>query len=121
MILYSAGDLLWATRIKAAADDLGIPARPVRSLDMLEARLSEGGVKALIVDLEAFETGVALVARLRGPQASGAERGIRILAFGPHVATDRFEAIRAAGADEVLARGAFDRRLPELLAGLAAP
>jgi hypothetical protein len=43
---------------------------------------------------------------------------VRVLAFGPHVAVELFEKARAAGADEVLARGAFDRRLREILAGL---
>lgn len=119
MILYSAADLLWATRIKAAADDLGIPARPVRDLTMLEARLVEGGVTSLIVDLEAFRTAEALVRRLRGPDAGPRETAVRIVAFGPHVATDQFEAIRAAGADEVMPRGSFDRRLIEVLRNCA--
>ena len=43
------------------------------------------------------------------------DRKIVILAFGPHVAVELFEQARAAGADEVLARGAFDRRLVEIL------
>ena len=121
MILYSAADLLWATRIKAAADDLGIAARPVRDLAMLEARLAEGGVTGLIVDLEVFEAASALVGRLRGSDSGPREAAVRIVAFGPHVATDRFEAIRAAGADEVLPRGAFDRRLADVLSALAGP
>lgn len=41
MILYLAADLLWASKIKGAADALAIPCRPVRTMEMLEARLAE--------------------------------------------------------------------------------
>jgi hypothetical protein len=121
MVLYCAADLLWATRIKATADSLGIPCRPARSVEMLKARLADSDVKALILDLDAAESSLSLVAALRGGGDSpGLDPGrkVRVLAFGPHVAVELFEKARAAGADEVLARGAFDRRLREILAGL---
>lgn len=120
MILYCATDLLWATRIRATADALGIPSRPARTLDMLNARLADSGVRALIVDLDNPEAAMPLITRLRGPGADARDRRIRIVAFGPHVATAELDAARAAGADTVLARGAFDRRLPEILTDLNA-
>ncbi|MFM9995430.1 MAG: hypothetical protein ACKVU4_06465 [Phycisphaerales bacterium] len=43
-----------------------------------------------------------------------------ILAFGPHVAVELFARAKEAGADETLARGAFDRRLPDILRALEA-
>lgn len=118
MILYCATDLLWATRIRATGESLGIPCRPARSVEMLEARLGDSDVRALIVDLDSPEAALSLIARLRGPNADDRARRVRIVAFGPHVATSQFEAARAAGADAVLARGAFDRRLPEILTQL---
>ena len=118
MIVYLAADLLWATRIKSTADGLGLPCRPVRTLEMLEARLADGGVSALIVDLDTAEAGLALIERLHSPSASDEERAIRILAFGPHVQKELFQLARDAGADEVLARGVFDRNLPEILVNL---
>ena len=54
MVLYCAADLIWATRIRAAAEAAGIPSRPVRDLAMLEARLADSPVRGLIVDLEAL-------------------------------------------------------------------
>lgn len=120
MLLYFAADLLWATRIKALANDLGIPARPVRNLEMLNARLGEGGVKGIVVDLDAPEMALQLIARLRSEGASGGERAIRVLAWGPHVAKELFQQARGAGADEVLTRGAFDHALPEILTRLSA-
>lgn len=120
MLLYFAADLLWATRIKALANDLGLPARPVRSLDMLTARLAEGGVKGLVVDLDAPEIALQLISRLKGQDASQADRSIRVLAWGPHVHKELFQQARDAGADEVLTRGAFDHALPEILSRLSA-
>ena len=123
MILYLAADLLWATKIKGAAEALGLPCRPVRTLDMLEARLRErtpgAPIAALLLDLEKPEEALAMIGRLRGPGASADDRRIRLLAFGPHVLKDLFQQARDAGADEVLARGALDRNMDDVLLGLA--
>ncbi len=118
MILYHAADLFWATRIKGTAEALGIAARPARTVEMLEARLADSPVKALVVDLDALQTAVELIQHLRGPNATPPQRAVRVLAFGPHVATEAFEAARLAGADRVLARGAFARHLPDWLRAL---
>lgn len=115
MILYLAADLVWATKIKATAQAVGVPARPARTLEMLEARLADSPVKAVVLDLEAAEAALAFIGRLRGPCASAAERQIKILAWGPHVAVDQLAAAKSAGADFVLTRGAFDHRMDELL------
>jgi hypothetical protein len=115
MVLYLAADLLWGMRIKATAELLGVPARPVRSVEMLEDRLGDGEPLLLLLDLEALDTALAMIARLRGPGANERDRAIRIIAWGPHSSTDAIEQARAAGADEVLARGAFDRRLAGIL------
>ena len=124
MILYLAADLLWASKIKGTADALGLPCRPVRTLEMLEARLAElpppGGVRALAVDLDKPEEALAMIGRLKGDGASGAERAVRVLAFGPHVLKELFERARQAGADEVMARGAFDHGMRDILTRLAA-
>jgi hypothetical protein len=119
MVCFCAADLLWATKIKSTADTLGISCRPVRNLDMLEARLVDSPVRALIVDLEAGETALALIRRLRAGALDEQAKSIRILAFGPHVAIDMLRSAKHAGADTVLARGAFASRLPDLLRQLA--
>jgi CheY-like chemotaxis protein len=120
MLLYFAADLLWATRIKALANDLGLAARPVRNLEMLHARLAEGGVRGVVVDLDAPEVALQLIARLKGEGASEQERAIRVLAWGPHVQKDLFQQARDAGADEVMTRGAFDHALAEILTRFSA-
>lgn len=120
MILFHAADLIWATKIKGTAEALGLPARPVRSLEMLEARLADSPVKALIVDLDAPETALALITRVRPPDAPPQVRTIRVVAFGPHVAVDAMQAAKVAGADAVLARGGFSARMASILKELAA-
>lgn len=126
MVLYVASDLVWATRIRGTLDALGIPSRPARTLEMLRARLGDSPVRALIVDLEHSEA-IDFIREVRGPRAAlghdspasqagePRETPIHIVAFGPHVETDRLRAAAEAGADEALARGAFDRRMPEIL------
>lgn len=116
MILYCAADLLWATKIKATADAIGVPCRPARTVEMLDARLADSEVRALIVDTEAGPVTLDLIARLRA--APGGDRA-RVVAFGPHVDTAALQAARQAGADSVMTRGAFAQRLPAVLEELA--
>lgn len=112
MIAYLAADLIWATRIKSAAEGMGVSARPVRSLEMLEARLADSPVRGLIVDLDAPpEVAMALIRRAK-------EAGLRTVAFGPHVATDLLEEAARAGATTVLPRGAFAAKMGEIMRGL---
>lgn len=121
MLLYAAADLIWASKIKATADALGLPARPVRTLEMLEARLADTSeIAALLVDLDKGADGLALIARLRDPsRTTDRERRIRILAWGPHVAKDLLQAARYAGANDIMTRGSFDAHMEETLITLA--
>lgn len=118
MILYAAADLLWSTRIKATGEQVGTPCRPVRSLEMLEARLKDEPVRAVLLDLDAHELAFAILDRLRGPDAGEPERAIRVLAWGPHVLVDDLAEARRRGCDRVLTRGQFANELPDLLRAL---
>lgn len=130
MILYCASDLLWATRIKRLADDLGLACRPVRNPDMLRDRLAEGPVSGLIVDLEAEQADAILAAASgigtapdgavpEGAADSALLRPGQIVAFGPHVDRARLQMARDRGA-ETLTRGAFEATLPQVLQRLGA-
>jgi len=118
MILFHAADLIWATKIKGTADALGLAARPVRTVEMLEARLADSQVRALVVDLDAPDVALALIRSIRS--RAGPSLPIRVLAFGPHVAVDDLASARAAGADSVMPRGAFNAHMPSILKDLAA-
>jgi hypothetical protein len=115
MILYLAADLLWASKIKATAEALGLACRPVRTPEMLDARLADCDVAALLVDLDKGEEALGFIARLKGPAATPRERGVRVVAFGPHVAKDLLQRARDAGANDVLTRGALEHNLEDVL------
>jgi DNA-binding NarL/FixJ family response regulator len=105
-------DLLFGSRVRAAADAIGtatvLSTRPDR---IVEAVAAGAGTVFIDLDTRAADP-VALIGRLR----DGADtRGARIVAFASHVRTDLIEAARNAGADRVLARGAFARSLPALV------
>lgn len=133
MLVYSASDLAWGVRVKSTAEALGLPARPVRTLQMLEDRLADSPVRALVVDLDHEDQDLSLGlirraarenARPAAPKADNPGPGprprIRILAFSPHVHRELMQNARDAGADEVLPRGAFAANLPEILLKLSA-
>lgn len=114
MILYLAADLMWASKIKGHADALGLACRPVRTLEMFEARLADCEVVALVVDLDKPVEAMAMIGRART-----AEKPIRVLAFGPHVERGALQAARDAGADAVMTRGMFDRDMADILLKLS--
>jgi hypothetical protein len=118
MILYLAADLLWGTRIRSTAESLGIPARPARNLDMLTARLADSDVRGFVVDLEGGEAAIALIGHLRRADATPKERGVRVVAWAPHVDVEGLRRAKEAGADAVMARGAFARGLVRILTEL---
>lgn len=127
MITYFAADLIWASRIKGLADALGLAARPVRSVDMLEARLGDSPVGGLVVDLDAPETALTLIRAARDweSRTPAASRGacaprLRIVAFGPHGQTQDLQAAAQAGADQVLTRGAFHEHTETVLRAVCA-
>ena len=65
----------------------------------------------MLVDLQAPDALDALEHLADRPE------GVRVVAWGPHVMEDDLAAAREAGADDVMPRGAFVKRLPELVAG----
>ncbi|HYE62746.1 MAG TPA: hypothetical protein VD997_12190 [Phycisphaerales bacterium] len=136
MLLYLAADLIWGTKIKATAQAVGVTARPVRNLEMLEARLAdqppEDPVRAVLLDLEVPEVALSMLARLKGaahggtgvPTGASSVSGgtglptgvpIRVLCWAPHVERDLMDQARSAGADAVMTRGAFDARMELIL------
>jgi DNA-binding NarL/FixJ family response regulator len=111
-------DLFFRARIEATAEAAGVPVIVSGTIEELIDRMREDGGGAVLLDLGA---GTA-----EGSAGAGnAARAIRtlkaltepptIVAWGSHVDVESFEDARAAGADRVLPRSAFTRRLPEIL------
>jgi len=115
MILAAVDDLLFSSRIRAVARQVGADVVFARSRDQVLADARSLRPALVIIDLnsERIEP-IRTIAALKGDPALG---WLRTLGFVAHVRTDIIEAARAAGADEILARSAFAERLPEILGG----
>jgi hypothetical protein len=104
-VLAVVADLFFQSRISAAARAAG---RRVRFLAD-PAQMGQE-YRLALVDLDSPAGTPATIAALAG-RPSG-----QIIAFGPHVDTERRKAARAAGARRVLAKSKFAADLPLLLA-----
>lgn len=110
-VIALPADLVFAARIRAAAEAAGVRAEICRNPADLEAAATRAPGALVLLDLDARRADVPeLIRRLR---AAGGEH--RILAFGSHVGAERLAAARDAGADRVMARSGFVRELPLLL------
>ncbi len=113
MTIALVSDLIFTTKITSTAEALGVPVEVVRTLEELAGSLAGDGAAVVIVDLEI--DGVDPIDAI-GRCRDAAPRP-RVIAFGSHVRTEQLEAARQAGADEVMPRSAFVRRLAEILGG----
>lgn len=117
MLIYACSDLIFATKIRSTAEVLHIESRPVRNLEMLDARLDQiddgkanDPVTCVMIDLELGAFAFELVKR-----AAGHDVKPHVIAFGPHVMVDALAGAERVGADASMARGTFTQRLPELI------
>jgi hypothetical protein len=111
-------------RVIAQPDDFGIRDAPATRRVPLTEPL-EGGDALLVREVSALQPCLILVdanakrlpwARwIQVLKTSAATRRIPILVFGPHVQKELLEKARSQGADVVLSRGAFTKRLAELI------
>lgn len=113
MILALVSDLFFDAKITATARALGVDVTTVRTIDAAAAQLD--AATGLIVDLS-LPTGDPL-AFLRAVKTQ--QPGLHIVAFLPHVESERRRLARQAGADEVLPRSTFAETLPALLGRLS--
>jgi CheY-like chemotaxis protein len=112
-VLALVDDLLFLSRIREAARGTGVEVRPVSGSADLVATARDGA-RLVLVDADS--------SRLPWADAVGALRSdpslasLPVVAFLSHVHAERVDAARAAGCSRVLARGAFVRELPRLIA-----
>jgi DNA-binding NarL/FixJ family response regulator len=113
MVLVAVDDLLFSSKIRATAKQLGVDLAFARSPDEIVSRARELRPSLAIFDLNSGKTDPL---RTIGLLKSDAEAGaIRTIAFASHVHVDLIDAARLAGADEVLPRSAFAARLADIL------
>ena len=108
-VVALSADLLFASRIRGAAQAVGAEVELARSGDALLERARSAPPRRILLDLDVRTTDpIALIEALK---ADPATRGIEVVAYVSHVREDMIANARAAGADRVLARGAFARDL----------
>src|SRR5687768_7382557 len=113
MILAVLDDLLFISKIRTTAKQLGIP--------ILFARSAEGALEAMrtsapsLVILDLNNPRIDTLGTVDSMKSDPALAAIPTVGFASHVQTDVIDAARKAGVGEVLARSAFAQRLPEIL------
>ncbi len=114
-VLAAVEDLLFRSKISETAASLGIEARFPRSRGKLLEALRESPPDLLVLDLNSarFEP----LELLRTVKSDDTTRGVPTVGFLSHVQGDLAVAAKEAGCDRVLARSAFTRDLPQILAG----
>lgn len=115
MILALVEDLIFLSKIQETAKAMGVVVEPVGVADV-SARVRENTVRALLLDLNHRSNKAVEVIRLL--ISDPATSVVPLVGFLSHVQADLAAAARAAGCDMVLARSAFVKQLPEILAKL---
>jgi CheY-like chemotaxis protein len=115
VVLAAVEDLLFRSKISATADALGVRAAFPRSPKKLLQAAGEGSPDLLVLDLNSarYEP-LGLLTELKENPAT---KDIPVVGFLSHVQKDLAVAAREAGCDRVVARSAFTKDLPEILAG----
>lgn len=107
-------DLLFRSKIGETADALGVEASFPRSPKKLEDAINSSPPDLLILDLNSsrFEP-LNLLRTLKG---DGRTKDLKTVGFLSHVQKDLAVAAKEAGCDRVMARSAFTKDLPKVLA-----
>jgi PleD family two-component response regulator len=114
-VLAAVEDLLFRSKISETASTLGIEATFPRNPKKLLEALRKSPPDLLILDLNSarFEP----LTLLRSVRSDEATRDVSTVGFLSHVQKDLAVAAREAGCDRVVARSAFTKDLPRILAG----
>lgn len=107
-LLVAVRDLVFRSKIHAAAERLGVPLRIAPRGTPLSEAARDLGPGTVLVDLS--EPGV--VEEVRRVKRAG---GVRVVGFLGHLETELARAARDAGADEVLSRGQLAGRLDDVV------
>ena len=116
-ILAAVEDLLFRSKISETASSLGIEAAFPRNPKRLLEALRESPPDLLVLDLNSarFEP----LKLLMSVKSESATRDVSTVGFLSHIQKDLAVAAREAGCDRVVARSAFTKDLPQILAGRA--
>ena len=113
MILALVDDLMFSSKIKTTAAQLGVRVVFARSKDAALDEMRKLPPALVILDLNSTRTDPlgTVAAMKREPLLAS----VPTLGFVSHVRTDIIDAARQGGVAEVMARSAFSERLAEIL------
>jgi DNA-binding response OmpR family regulator len=110
VIVALPADLIFAARIRASAESVGTHVIVAKNPADLLLKLSEHQVRMVILDLD--HRGLAITETVQQIKATSSAP---LLAYVSHTQEAAIREAREAGADKVIARGAFAKQLAELL------
>jgi CheY-like chemotaxis protein len=113
MVLAAVDDLLFSSKIRATAKQVGVEVVFARTPGDILARARERRPRLIVFDLNCEKADP--LGTIGALKADPDLRDIEAVAFVSHVRTDLIAAARSAGADEVMARSAFAGDLPNIL------
>jgi CheY-like chemotaxis protein len=114
VILAILDDLLFTSKITAAAKQLGVPISIARTSAQALQSMRIETPSLVVFDINNPRTDpLGTVAAMKADPALAA---IPTVGFASHVQAEAIDAARRAGIDEVMARSAFTERLPQMLA-----
>jgi hypothetical protein len=108
-VVYLVRDLLFVSKIRETADQLGVPVAPARDPESL--RDAARAARLVILDLRRPDALRALELLAADPEAAR----VPSVGFIDHERIDVMDAARAKGCRTVLAKGRFTAELPALL------
>ena len=114
-VLAAVEDLLFRSKISETASTLGIEAAFPRNPRKLLEALRESPPDLLVLDLNSARFEPLTI--LRTVKSDEKTENVTTVGFLSHVQKDLAVAAREAGCDRVVARSAFTRDLPRILAG----
>jgi PleD family two-component response regulator len=113
MILAVLDDLMFTSRIKTTAGQLGLTVTFARSADAALGEMRKTPPSLVILDLNNPRTNpLGIVADMKQDPALAS---VRTVGYASHVQTDVIDAARKAGVDDVMARSAFTQQLAAIL------
>jgi hypothetical protein len=114
-LVAAVPELMFASRLCAAGQALGVAVRAARSRDELldAARQCSGVIVEMTLE---WDDPAALIALLKSSTPAKP-----VLAFFPHVQTELKRAAQAAGADRIAPRSQFERAMRDFFAEVFAP
>lgn len=114
-VVAAVEDLMFKSKILETANTLDVETKFPRSPEKLLAALRESPPDLLVLDLTSgrFDP----LELLKNVKSDPATRDVPTVGFLPHVQKDLAVAAREFGCDRVMARSAFTKNLPDILAG----